>query len=383
MKENRHKKNWTNEEIEYLQENWGNKSTPLMAQHLGRTVVAVCVKAQKLGLGAFFDNSYKYITKHQLFLALGLGQGSDSYKNISWIKNRGLKLHKIIRKKQTFEVICLDEFWKWAYKNQTFIDFSRFEKYALGPEPEWVDKKRRDDVIRSTQITTAPWTPVEDIRLKRLLKEKKYTYFELSKILHRTDGAIQKRICYLKIKEHPIKADNQIRWTDEDYDTLAEMIKAGDKYEKISSIIGKSVKAIRGRVYFMYYTENLDKVRSYIGNGNWGDGKPIARLGLLKIAPKEEREFAKSLLANFAFYLRKHAKNISCVSDEFKDYWQKDVCEHWDDALGCTVGVINCDKSNDFCNECREARLRQARKKYAYLYNHGRINDEGKSTKNL
>lgn len=142
-KHERAHKTWSSEEIEYLQEGWGNTSIPFLAKQLKRTVTAVTVMAQKLGLGSFLENNDEYITFHNLTVALGLGGTSDNYKKISWVKNRGLKTHRVTRKNQTFEMISVDEFWEWAYENQAFLDFSKFEKYALGPEPEWVAEKRK------------------------------------------------------------------------------------------------------------------------------------------------------------------------------------------------------------------------------------------------
>jgi len=40
-----------------------------------------------------------------------------------------------------------------------------------------------------------------------------------------------------------------------------ELLDSGVSYEVMSEIIGKSVKAIRGKVYWIYGTETLDKVR--------------------------------------------------------------------------------------------------------------------------
>lgn len=67
------------------------------------------------------------------------------------------------------------------------------------------------------------------------------------------------------------------------------MIKCGSKYEEISDRIGRSVKAIRGRVFDKYLTENLDKVRNYIGNGNFGDGTPDKPLKYKRLMSDEEK----------------------------------------------------------------------------------------------
>ena len=390
IKHSRAHKTWNEDEILYLREKWGNTSVDSISRYLGRSKVAVMEKSQRLGLGAFFDNAYRYVTRHALVVALG--RGSYSYKEISWIKNRGLKTHKIKRYNKVFEVIYLEEFWKWAYENQSFLDFSRFEKYALGPEPEWVERKRKADFVHSAKFLKTPWTQAEDLRLRCLLKEHKYGFKELSILLNRTEGAIQRRINDLKIKERPVKADNHIKWTKEEYLRLGEMIKAGYKYEQMSDVLEKSAKAIRGRVFDMYFTEKLDVVRKYIGNGDWGDGRPDIQLRYLKKLPSDEREDIKCIISELAFIIREYAKAQSGASKQYREYWQKDICKNWDDVFGCTAQESDCDscssfsrikvqyckrcgkdfyerKQNDICKSCREARLRQARRKWAILHN--------------
>lgn len=122
------------------------------------------------------------------------------------------------------------------------------------------------------------WTDYEDARLKFLLNQQKYGYAELSQMLHRSAGAIQRRCVDLKIKDRPVKAENhgeQAAWTNEMFCILSEGIKAGDNYMAISKRIGKSEKAIRGKVYAVYLTENMDKVRKMLNGGEWGSGKPV------------------------------------------------------------------------------------------------------------
>lgn len=107
---------------------------------------------------------------------------------------------------------------------------------------------------------------------------------------------------------------------------------------------------------------------------------------------KLQKDPAKDMLSRLAFLLKRHAKNISNVNEKFLDFWQKDICQHWDNILGCTAGESDCDscssflrirvqhckrcgadfyerKENNFCEACRTARLKQARKKWAILQN--------------
>ncbi len=387
------RKKWTDDDVNSLCEMWGNSSVERICTKLKRSKSSVIQKVNRLKLGAFLDNSI-YITKHQLFVALGIN--SDSYKNVSWLKNRGLKTHKVKRGKQTFNMILIDEFWEWAYENMNFLDFSSFQRNSLGKEPKWVDEKRRKDIKKSYQFKRTPWSEFEDKELMRLLSKYKYSYKELSLKLKRTEGAIQRRICDLGIKERPVKADNHIPWSEEEFEILGEMIKEGCKYEEISEKINRSAKAIRGRVFDHYLTERLDLVRAYIGNGRFGDNIPNRPLKYRRLMTEDDRAAANSLLAALAGEIRCIAKEKSPVADEFKQYWQKDMCKLWDDVKGCLANENDCDsctsfkrvepqfckrcgitfferKSNDICNACRSARIKQAQRKYAILNNKRRI----------
>ena len=74
-------------------------------------------------------------------------------------------------------------------------------------------------------------------------------------MLHRSAGAIQRRCTDLGLKERPVKADNhgpEATWTPEDLELLADGIRHGESYTLIGQAIGKSEKAIRGKVYFTY-----------------------------------------------------------------------------------------------------------------------------------
>lgn len=265
-------RNWTKEELDYLQDNWGDVSVKYISTHLNRSLNAINCMKNRIGLGAFLDAS-EYVTFNQLLLSLGLTGGSG-YFMTSWVKNRNfpIKYKKVVDCR--FKIVYLQDFWKWAEKNRTSIDWSKVELNSLGEEPSWVKKQREEAYQRKMKVKTTDWTKAEDKYLHDLLKQFKYYCSDLSKKLQRSEGAIQRRILDLGLKERPLKADNHIKWTDEEYQLLGVMIKQRLSYETMSERIGKSVKAIRGRVYAMYLTENIDKAAAIIGKSNWGDNRP-------------------------------------------------------------------------------------------------------------
>lgn len=255
--------NWTKEETQYLEDNWGKVSMSTLVKKIDRSRISILNKVQRLGLGAFLENG-DYVTWNQLQIALGLGLSGSGYKMKSWVENRNFPLHTKIVDSNSFKVVYIDEFWKWAEKNKDFMDFSKFEENTIGTEPEWVKAKRKHDFEKKRKYVMTPWTVTEDEKLQYLLRQYKFTYDDLSKKLRRTNGAIQRRICDLGYKERPIKVDNHIKWTEDEKQKLKELILKGYGYDLMSETIGKSSKALRGTVYRLYGSENLDKVRGMI-----------------------------------------------------------------------------------------------------------------------
>ncbi len=382
---------WTKEELSYIDENWGYVSLPYMADKLNRTVDAIKIKASRMGLGSVLMGG-DYITLNQLIIAV-TGHKVSSYLIKSWVENRGLPVHKKRVNKCRFNVVYIDEFWKWAEKHRSFIDFSKMEPLALGKEPDWVNIQRKKDFNTFSLQRKDAWTPAEDSKLLYLLNQQKYGYFELSQMLNRSAGAIQRRCCDLGTKLRPVKADNHGKdsvWTKKDYDILCFGIKNGDSYGSIAELIGKSEKAIRGKVYCVYLSENMDKVRLMIGSGNWGDGAPIPTVKQGK-SLSAYRQQVKKELSYFAGLLKYRANELG-----YDPYWQRFMCANWDDFKGCQAGESDCDscaqflrireqyckrcgatfferKENTFCADCRTARKKQANKKWAVLSSRGRI----------
>ncbi len=116
----------------------------------------------------------------------------------------------------------------------------------------------------------SPWTPTEDAGLAKLLRDYKYNYAALSRLMCRTIGAIQRRRTDLGLKERPLRESQQSKWEDWQFQKLYELIQAGMGYEYMQDVIGKSSKAIRGKVYVLCGTERLDIAREKIGGKVYG-----------------------------------------------------------------------------------------------------------------
>lgn len=382
---------WTPEELSYLRDNWGMVTMKALCKKLNRTEAAILVKRQRLGLGRFLENG-DYITLHQLLMAFTSTDGNSGYILKSWVKNRGMPVHTRLIKEKRVRVVYLDEFWQWAEKHRSFLDFSKMEPLALGEEPEWVAEQRKKDFKKRNACKTSPWTSAEDSRLIFLLKMHKYGYAELSEMLCRSAGAIQRRCTDLGIQERPVKADNHTedaKWTDADYQILAEGIRNGDSYTEIGRMIGKSEKAIRGKLYYDYLTENADKIRVMLGDGPYGTGRPVPTVKQAVCLSRTRTE-TKAMLEQLAGVLYRRTMELKKV--DYDHYFQRAACMNWDELRSCcAAGCEDCDsctefiriqpqycvrcgatfferKENRVCARCRAARKRQAYRKYRSLY---------------
>lgn len=382
------KRPWTPEDENYLAEKWDYASVPAIAKKLNRTENAVVVRAQRLGLGAVLMAG-GYVTLNQLLATVTGRERGNTYQRKSWVENRGLPVHRKKVNRCSFSVVYLEEFWEWAERNRSFLDFSKMEPLALGWEPSWVAEQRKKDYRACAIQRKDPWTADEDSRLKMLLGQHKYTWAELSEMLHRTTGAIQHRCRDLGIKDRPVKADNYGKsavWNERDYAVLADGIRHGDSYMAIGQALSKSEKAVRGKVYTVYLTESADKVREYMGDGPWGAGAPEPKVKQAVHLSATRTEVRKQL-SYLAGLLRKRANDLG-----YDPYWQRFMCQNWDDFGGCSARCANCDdctefrrirpqycarcggtfyerKENRFCGACRTARKKKAQRHW-YRVNH-------------
>lgn len=374
---------WAKEEEDRLRELWGTKPIDIIAKELNRTVNAIRVRKQKIGLGAFLDNG-DYITVNQLYQTLSQRRCFSNYQMKSWVNDRGMPIHYKRVGTTKWRVVYLDEFWQWAEKNRSFVDFSRLEPNILGKEPEWVQEQRKKDINACRLQRKDPWTRQEDEKLKWLLEKQQYGYAELSGILQRSEGAIQKRCSDLGIKARPVRVDPhapEAVWTEEMLRILADGIRTGSGYSLIGKEIGKSEKAVRGKVFNTYFTENEDKVRALLGTGKWGENRPQPTVRQAK-SMSEFRQGIKKDISAIAGILRYRANEIG-----YEPYWQRLQCVWWDDNHGCGMNCASCDectefkrippqfckrcgctfyerKERTFCAACRTARKKQGYKKY-------------------
>lgn len=281
---------WSEKDDAYLQDRWGTVSISGLARALGRSEDAVIVRSQRIGCGAHLAGDSRISLNQLLYTIYGRPNGQAYIRNRLIQNGLPVKWHTV--RKNRFRVIDIEDFWKWAEKNKSLLDFSRLEKYSLGAEPDWVDIKRKadfDKTQRQGRHNTA-WTSAEDARLRRMLDKGTYTYTDLSRELRHSEGAVKRRILDLGIELRPVRAKPRA-WSDEDIETLCSMVDQGYDFSQIADKLGRSALATRGKYERL---QNPEYNRRY----NRGQNATYEYQGIRSISGKailEDRELMKDV----------------------------------------------------------------------------------------
>lgn len=237
---------WTQEELNYLEDNWGIKSITHMANTLNRTVGSIRIKAIRLGLGG-------YLEAREEITFLTLIETIYGHRSYSWFLKRFQKLGLKVSKRRVlngrFHVINIKDFWKWAESHKHELNFAKFEKNSLGKEPSWVDEKRKADQNSPAKIKhRTQWSSAEINKLIFMVNAQKYTYSDISKEINRSQAAIKRKLYDLNVKARPIPLNNKINWTEEENRRLYEMYLKGYDAYTIAKSLNKSEHSICDRL---------------------------------------------------------------------------------------------------------------------------------------
>ena len=198
---------WTDEEDEYLINNWGVLEMQTLMKNLDRTFNAINKRAKTHRLGSATKTNY--FTRTEIAKMLGV----DYYT----LDKLGLKFKKRAFRVRKTNIITQENLFKWLKKNPDKYYAKNIPEYALGIEPEWLVKKRK---CESNYRLRRRWSEVEDFNLKSLVKAK-IPYDQIAIELNRNVNSIRKRIYVLGLVPRKYKT---FRWTDKEKERLDYLI---------------------------------------------------------------------------------------------------------------------------------------------------------------
>lgn len=200
---NKTRRRWTDKEIAYLKENYGNYLDVTVAKRLGRSIDSVRVKAKRLHLHPFKVANGEYISICQLAEILKVDP------NVLYRWNEKYSDFPAVSKK-IYHSSCLlikfDSILPWLKKHQDIFSAKNIEPFSLGKEPDWLKKKRAEDFNISNN-SGKYWTKREEDYLLHLCRQGK-TIEEIAKIMGRSSAGIRNKKKRLLRSEYSLKKVN-------------------------------------------------------------------------------------------------------------------------------------------------------------------------------
>lgn len=173
-------KQWTQEEVNYLEKWYEKKGTDFIAKKLNRTKYSVRKKAQTLGYNSYVCAELYVRTVAKCF-------NSDSSVVNRWINKYNLPCKIIKRGKNTCKLINVETFWKWAENYKDIIPWQKYESQSMLPEPEWLKETIRGNKIKNNR---KPITSIDKARVCNM-RNKGKSFKEIAIELNRTVDSVK------------------------------------------------------------------------------------------------------------------------------------------------------------------------------------------------
>ena len=231
---------WTEEEVNFLKENYSNSDVKTIASVVGRTNDCVYAKASELGLKRpnveeqrkkaarrkinlinckaprwtmeeiqFLKDNENKLTLQQIADQLGKSLNAVNCKRMSIKRVKSLRVTPVVDKVET-ENLTENHFKVWSKKDEQYLK----ENYGTLPVSEIArNLKRTEDAIKGRayalglvdeKITRAKWTKEEISFLKKSINKK--TNEEMAQYLGRSVASVAAKLSELKLKKaFPLK----------------------------------------------------------------------------------------------------------------------------------------------------------------------------------
>lgn len=242
-------RNWTQEEIEYLEDNYGTVKIKTISKKLNRSASAITNKVNRMNLGRWYTRQ-DGITMGEFSKATTIAHGT--LKN--WTELYEMPFRKKSIRQSDFYIIKLEDFWEWAETHKQMVEWDKIERLAIGPEPHWVAEARKAKVIEcDCSQKKIPWSKADDEKLRWMLKQYRYTYADISEEIGRTHGAVKRRALDLGIMMRPLPVAKR-EYTDEEIAEILRLYEIGYGFKFIAKKLKRSEAGVRGKLERMGYS---------------------------------------------------------------------------------------------------------------------------------
>lgn len=168
---------WTKKEESYLEKKYGMYSVPHMAKSLNRSQSSVYSKIAHMNLcqeGLSAEIIAKCFKVNNSVV-------------LRWINDIGLPARKIESEYRTARyLIDPKEFWKWANIHKDEVNWNKYEKKTLLPEPDWV----YGSLPKPKRTSNRKYTKFEIAKIK-MMRQRNESFSRIAKELDASYNSIR------------------------------------------------------------------------------------------------------------------------------------------------------------------------------------------------
>ena len=261
------KRIWTAEEVLYLSESWKNPdiSVKAMSNKLKRSVNAVKLKADKLGLGKR-DRYNVYLTTADVCKIFNIT--NSTLKRWCYA---GLKRCKSRISDSSRNWYDIDDILKFLEKHQDKFDASTVDIESIYRLPDWFKLKLREDLARIDK-TGDEWTTLELVKLKSL-HLMGYNDIEIGDVLRRSSSAVKCKRVKMGLYRKDSFTEREVEILKE-YAPIMKLTEISEKYmhNKPLSTLSRKCKMLGIETY---YSKRMKELK-------WEDSEVIELEKLIK-----------------------------------------------------------------------------------------------------
>lgn len=171
---------WTDKEIRYLENKYEVMNIDHISKKLQRSPRSIKHKALDLGLST---KAGEYLHARTLSTCFG----RDMRVIRRWMEECNLPYKVVYRNSHPFYLIHPDDIWIWAESHKDEIDWRRYHRYSILPEPSWIEQAIKSQKHLNHRLPIS----VHDKALVMKLRRQGYTHKQIAKELDRTVDSVK------------------------------------------------------------------------------------------------------------------------------------------------------------------------------------------------
>lgn len=248
---------WSDEEKEVIKDLYGSATMPRIKTALfkasgrRRSYEAIRKKASKMGLECA-SNRCEFLTAKDLAECMGYNKCTVFQTWEKW----GLKIKKApLVAKKNISQIDVKDFWEFAYQNKHRIDFSKYQRGSIVPEPTWLKEELQKKQKRARK-------PLDSHKEAQIISLRKLGLknIEIAEKLGLTDRQLQTALRAIYRGNRLERRLMRVEFSQKELELIKSMVIEGKMIKEIAEEVGRRPETVGKKIAALKKKGEWDKI---------------------------------------------------------------------------------------------------------------------------